>query len=125
MKRGISIALIFALMFSNIQSLWIMVDFCINQDYIAEVLCINRDQPMLNCDGKCFLAEKLKEQKQKQEEEEEKSIRVEQKSIPMILCESDYLTFRSWSQQSQGQTVYSQVEIHSSDLTPPKPPPQG
>lgn len=69
MKRVVSIGLIFILMFSNIQKFWIVVDFCINQDYISEVFCINKDKPMLNCDGKCFLAQKLKEQEQKEKKE--------------------------------------------------------
>ena len=34
-------------------------DYIINQDYIAEYLCINKDKPMLNCDGKCYLAKMI------------------------------------------------------------------
>lgn len=33
--------------------------FKINQDYIAEELCINRDKPELSCAGKCILNSKL------------------------------------------------------------------
>lgn len=41
-------------------------DYVINQDYIAEYLCVNKDKPMLECNGKCYLAKML------QEEQEEK-----------------------------------------------------
>lgn len=37
----------------------ITVDFFVHQDYIAENLCENRDQPELHCDGKCILMQKL------------------------------------------------------------------
>ena len=33
--------------------------FKINQDYIAQELCINRDKPELSCAGKCILNSKL------------------------------------------------------------------
>jgi hypothetical protein len=39
---------------------WILVDFKVHQDFIAKVLCINKDKPMSNCNGKCILAQKLK-----------------------------------------------------------------
>lgn len=41
----------------------------INKAYIARVLCESRDKPMLNCNGKCFLAKKLREQQEKKEKE--------------------------------------------------------
>lgn len=39
----------------------------LNKAYIIENFCVNKDKPMMNCDGKCYLAEKLKAQKEKQE----------------------------------------------------------
>ncbi|MEY3956556.1 MAG: hypothetical protein RLZ73_1011 [Bacteroidota bacterium] len=38
----------------------------INRDYIAENLCVNRDKPMLNCNGQCYLAKKLKAAEEKE-----------------------------------------------------------
>ena len=34
--------------------------FMVNQTYIAQELCINRDKPELTCNGKCFLSFQLK-----------------------------------------------------------------
>ncbi|MEM1054842.1 MAG: hypothetical protein AAGI52_04900 [Bacteroidota bacterium] len=31
----------------------------VNQEWIANTLCVNRDKPELNCDGKCLLAERM------------------------------------------------------------------
>lgn len=39
-----------------------LLDYVINQDYIAEVLCINKDKADLKCAGKCYLMQQLKEQ---------------------------------------------------------------
>lgn len=56
------------MMIPNLTKIGILIDFKINQDFIAEVLCINRDKPMTTCNGKCYLSEQLK----KAEEQEEK-----------------------------------------------------
>ncbi|MDG3582595.1 hypothetical protein PSF86_09350 [Galbibacter sp. CAA-3] len=37
-------------------------DYVINQDYIAEYLCINKDKPEMHCNGKCYLMQMLEEQ---------------------------------------------------------------
>jgi hypothetical protein len=39
----------------------IVVDFLLNQDYIKEFLCINKDKPKLSCNGKCQLTKQLKQ----------------------------------------------------------------
>lgn len=48
-------------------SAWI--DFLANNEYIKEVLCINKEKPKLSCNGKCYLMQKLKEQQSEQEQE--------------------------------------------------------
>ncbi|WP_229239682.1 hypothetical protein [Echinicola soli] len=47
----------------------IQMDYVLNKEYIAENLCINRDKPEMHCDGKCFLAEKLKEAQDQKEQQ--------------------------------------------------------
>lgn len=44
----------------QIVNLGIIIDFNINQNYIAEVLCINKDKPKMKCNGKCHLTKELK-----------------------------------------------------------------
>lgn len=56
-----------------------LVEYLVNQDYIAEFLCINKDRPQLNCDGKCYLAKKLNEQDEKK-----------RKNIPKINLENHF-----------------------------------
>jgi hypothetical protein len=49
-------------------SLIIRTEFYLNRAYIAKNLCENVDKPMMNCNGKCYLNKKLKQQ-QKQDQQ--------------------------------------------------------
>ena len=46
-----------------------MAYYQINKAYITRVLCENRDKPQLNCNGKCYLARKLKAQQEKEDQQ--------------------------------------------------------
>lgn len=47
----------------TLRDLTTLVLFNINQDFIANRLCINRDQPLLLCKGSCFLNDLVDEQR--------------------------------------------------------------
>ena len=47
----------------------IYLDFNLRRDYIADVLCINRDEPMTVCGGKCYLDLQLEKATEKQDGE--------------------------------------------------------
>ncbi len=55
------------------------VEYILNQDYIAEFLCINKDKPELQCHGKCHLAKEI----EKQQENESKPLRVSLENYPI------------------------------------------
>jgi hypothetical protein len=38
-----------------------IIEYYANYDYIANVLCENRDKPYLECNGKCYLEKQLNE----------------------------------------------------------------
>lgn len=42
------------------------VEYIINQDYIAKFLCINKDKPELQCNGKCHLVKQIEKQQQQE-----------------------------------------------------------
>ncbi|CAD0007211.1 hypothetical protein [Flavobacterium salmonis] len=60
MKKCITLIVLMLLAFQNADSLWIIGDFYINQDYIAQNVCINRFDAVPICNGKCYLEQKLK-----------------------------------------------------------------
>lgn len=37
-----------------------LIEYYFNQDFFANVLCINKDKPELACNGQCILMQKLK-----------------------------------------------------------------
>lgn len=39
--------------------------FKLNQDFIAQTLCINKSKPALNCNGHCYYAQKMQNEVQK------------------------------------------------------------
>lgn len=39
-----------------------LFEYIIEHDYIAEFLCVNKDKPELDCDGKCYLMQQLAKQ---------------------------------------------------------------
>ena len=45
---------------SSFQNIGMYIGFKLNQTYIAEVLCINKDKPEMGCNGKCHLNKQLK-----------------------------------------------------------------
>ena len=58
-KRLTAIAFILLLSAQCIFKLGIITYFEANRDYIAEVLCVNKEKPMTMCHGKCFLDRNL------------------------------------------------------------------
>lgn len=61
LKQVLSILTIFILLFPNFARVWIVVDFSLHQDYIAKVLCANKDVIGSTCNGKCHLKKQLKQ----------------------------------------------------------------
>ena len=39
--------------------LWPVVEYVVNYDYIVKVLCENKDEPEMHCNGKCHLTKEL------------------------------------------------------------------
>lgn len=51
---------------------FIYLDFNLRRDYIADFLCINKDEPIIVCNGQCYLDNQLK--KAQNQQDKEKSI---------------------------------------------------
>ncbi len=59
------------------------VEYAINYDYISKVLCINKDKPELQCNGKCQLMKKIEQQ----QEDDFKSLRIHMEEYPIGFVE--------------------------------------
>ncbi|MFP7656924.1 MULTISPECIES: hypothetical protein [Chryseobacterium] len=50
---------IFLTLYMVVRPLIPIMEYAVNYDYIVEVLCVNKNKPELNCNGKCYLSKEL------------------------------------------------------------------
>lgn len=62
LKRLFSTLLLAAILLQMSSTVAVVVSFKINQDYIATYLCVNRNKPELQCNGKCVLMQRMQHQ---------------------------------------------------------------
>ncbi|PKK37211.1 hypothetical protein BWI96_07640 [Siphonobacter sp. SORGH_AS_0500] len=60
----------------------ILMDFELRKDYIIKYYCENRNRPELHCDGKCYLAKKLKATQESQEKEASQRLLTQVLEVP-------------------------------------------
>ncbi len=64
MRHGIAIFFSVLMLAVSSREMVHFIVFKLNQDYISQVFCINKDKPELKCDGKCYLKKTIDESKQ-------------------------------------------------------------
>ena len=77
-----------------------VLDYAVNYEYIKEVLCINKDVPEMQCDGKCYLRTQLAEVEEEQESPAAPN--------PTTEFETDY-----WMSASKALPVVSAFSLHA------------
>lgn len=80
----------FIILLQAFNKTWIVVSFKVNQDYIAKVLCINKNKPEKHCNGKCVLMQRIKAS----EEQEQKEMPQKQKEQKDVLYCLDNLNWQ-------------------------------
>ncbi|MEM1339718.1 MAG: hypothetical protein AAF634_06820 [Bacteroidota bacterium] len=45
-----------------------LLEYVVHEDYIAEFLCVNKENAALNCKGKCYLVQQLAEQREEKKQ---------------------------------------------------------
>lgn len=119
-KRFVALLLICLMITANFTRLAIYAGFEANQKYIAEKLCENRDKPWLHCNGRCFLAKKIKQA----EEKERSAERQIQKSLIQDACVAVSFSFKFHAQllQSFPERYQAMVpqQVSQSLLRPPR-----
>lgn len=66
MKRLLSTVLVCAVLLSSFSSMVSFAGYQLNKNFIAKVLCINKEVPQKNCQGKCHLKKELEKQEDQQ-----------------------------------------------------------
>lgn len=88
MQKVVLYILLLATMLPSISPWGTVMYYNANKAYIARVLCENRNRPQLHCDGKCYLAKKLKAQQDRQDKETTR--RVENAPTITLFCSESF-----------------------------------
>ncbi len=88
LKKTVSILLICALSFQFMIKIGLVGYYIINKDYIAKVLCINKDKPALKCQGKCHLKKQLAKTETAENQRRIPSSSVKDIIETLIFCEN-------------------------------------
>ena len=105
---------------------FIYITFKLNQDKIAEELCINLDEPELMCKGKCFLDDQLARINTSQPQKVGQTpVKFEKKDIPLYYksnkSEKINLSCFLTPQWQPNETQVASYEIHLEGVFhPPK-----
>src|SRR5690606_3619645 len=62
MNRAVPVFFTFLYILAMLKPVMPVFEYVINQDYIAEYLCINKDKPEMDCNGKCYLMQKIQKE---------------------------------------------------------------
>lgn len=60
--------ILFVALLMLVKPLWPVAEYVMNYNYIANVLCENKERPQLHCDGKCYLAKQLAKEMDRNED---------------------------------------------------------
>lgn len=71
-KFLLNIGLILVILSPSVFKTVLVLDWKINQDLITEKYCVNKDNPMLNCNGQCYLSKQLKKLDAEEQSERQK-----------------------------------------------------
>jgi len=98
------------------------INYKINYEYISKVLCINKSNPDLKCNGKCHLQKELKKSAEEESQKKaltEKSVEVESLPAEGISFDFDHTCFLILeTQYAVFQTFFTSVLV---DLSTPPP----
>ncbi len=59
---------IFLYVLAMLRPVFPLFEYIVDQDYIAEFLCINKDKVEMQCNGKCYLMQRLNEQNEEKKQ---------------------------------------------------------
>lgn len=124
LKKTLAILLSFVLLLPILVKLDILIDFKLNQDFIAKVLCINKEVPETTCNGKCYLSKQIKKVDNQQGQQAPNN-KNEKPEILYYFVDSFYNKLQKPVDYSIVNNNFFLTEIHASNVVsnifhPPK-----
>jgi hypothetical protein len=94
LHRTVALLLICTLNFQIFSQIGIFGYFVLNNDYVAKVLCQNKNRPELHCNGQCYLAKQLKAAEQKDRQNMADLLKVNE--IQLFCSETFIINFKNF-----------------------------
>lgn len=124
MKQLIALTLLSVLFLSAIRPYFPYVDYAINKEYIAKVLCENIEKPKLACNGKCHLKKELKKAKEVDYSEKEGNVKSNEQEH-VYLYYSSVLNDSNFNVKNQSEILIENYNYRNHPFCkPPTPPPE-
>jgi len=101
-KSFIGFVFLFLYLMALLNPVLPFIEYGIRYDYFSKVLCINKDEPELKCNGKCQLSKKLKEASPAKTQDK-------QSNVPTIDIDKFPITIITTSKYSLKTVGYLQV----------------
>lgn len=100
-----------------------IIEYYANYDYIATVLCENRDKPYLECNGKCYLEKQLNKINHNNHEHKSTVPQINLDDYPLSPIENNKFTLNNFKQTDLKNTpikFYNLQDFFESILKPPQ-----
>lgn len=120
-QKAISFLFIFIFCYSGLRPTFPMFNYFLNFDYIAEVLCINKEKEALQCKGKCQLTKEILENESTNDSQ---PLQINFEKFPTLFVEKNAYTFIYFSGLNKSIPFSWNRIYKSSNKKPPFPPPQ-
>ncbi|UII25468.1 hypothetical protein LVD15_19485 [Fulvivirga maritima] len=82
------------------------IEFEINKGYIQEVLCINKNEPITVCGGKCYLSKQLKKVAEKSKQPTSGSFKINLNTYPIGFVQILNFEFKAFTSSQDAQCLY-------------------
>ena len=124
MKRLLSTFLLSLFCFSTIRPVVPFFEYAFNYEYISEVLCINKINVPLKCNGKCYLKDQLTSVNKQSESKEKQIPVIEIDKLPKMSITALYFFQRPLNDLLKHNILYFENLILNNSSKPPTPPPK-
>ncbi len=116
MRIALSILLFVVFSFHNMMKLSVITVYELNKEYIAQNLCVNKDKPELQCNGKCYLKKQLDKTDQNSKTDN-KSNSLKADITDIVLCNKNILlSSLHLSEPTQTHSIYSKKFIETDHI---------
>lgn len=109
MRRFITYLFLGAFLLHSASRMIVYFNYWLNQEFIAENLCENRDKPQLECNGMCHLKEELSKDDERKQQDNKQQV-----EVILFLCQQQ-------PQEISKQIFFAEDQCHYAFVVQQKP----